>query len=206
MKKIFIILIGLILLVACSNKTNESEEKKQEDTKEIETDTTEMEQVAEITEPIEYDELQQWYLDIDESTTYEKLIEELESSNLYHNEKKSNGGIENVKVAFEEGVTKFNRPDSGDYVEVFFNKNMDIETVEYFNNDIFITLIDYRHGTYWDFRDQPEYAGYYINTYNNKAGSFTIKYENGNEAETDYLKVDSKEEQFEYMYKYAETE
>ena len=41
--------------------------------------------------------------------------------------------------------------------------------------------------------------GFYVNTYLDKAGSFTLKYPNGNKKEVDYLKLNSKEEQFKYM-------
>lgn len=152
-------------------------------------------------EEIEYDELQQLYVNINDETTYEEVIDLIEKFNLPYNEEEFSSGP-SIKVAFDDGVTKFKHADSGDYVEISFNEDLMIDTVEYFNNDIFITLFDYRDGTYWEFRDQPEYAGYYINTYNDKAGDFTIKYKNGNESETDYLKVDSKEEQFKYMMQY----
>lgn len=164
------------------------------------------EEKEETTEDItsEFDELQTVYLDIDENTTYEALIEKLRASNLFYNENQYTSG-KHVKVAFEEGVAKFRHADSGDYVEVSFSNDMVIDHVEYFNNDIFIKLFHYINGTYWEFSDQPEYAGYYIDTYNDKAGNFKIIYPNGNEGETDYLKVDSKEDQFKYMYGYRKT-
>lgn len=152
----------------------------------------------------DYDELQNLYLTIDDTTTYDDLLSTVTELNLFHNEHEFSSGP-TIKVAFDEGVTKFKHADSGDYVNISFNEDKRIDYVEYFNHEIFITLLDYRNGTYWDFRDNPEYKGYYINTYNDKAGSFTIKYDNGNEKETDYLKVNSKEEQLKYMYEYAVT-
>lgn len=169
-------------MAACGNETNEAETAKL----------------------IEYDELQQYYLDIDENLTYEELIEILEASNLFYNDKRYTGGSREVKFAFEEGVAEFKRPDRGDYISVSFENDMTINNVEYINHDLSLNLFHYIDGDYWDLRN-PEYAGYYIELYGEKAGNFTYKDEQGKEVETDYLKVDSKEEQFEYLFEYAET-
>ena len=198
MKKISAIIFSIFILgmlSACdeASDSNIEESKGKPETSEEPIDNS---------DELEYDDLQELYLTIDEDATYESLLSQIENKNLAYREEDFNSGP-SIKVAFEDGVTKFKHADSGDHVQISFNEELKIEVVEYFNNDIFITLFDYKQGTYWDFRDQPEYAGYYINTYNDKAGDFTIKYDNGNESETDYLKVDSKEEQFNYMADYG---
>lgn len=179
-------LLLILILSACNETVQEVESKKEKPKGE---------------KVLEYDELQRLYLDLDKSITYDELINKLEGSSLFFSEFKGNS--KSIKIAFREEVTPFRHAESGDYIEVSFSDDLTFDYATYFNHDIFITLLHYENGTYYSFKDQPNYAGYYINTYMDKAGSFKIKYSNGNETEVDYLKVDSKEAQFKYMYEYA---
>lgn len=154
----------------------------------------------------ELDDLQKLYMNIDNQSRKE-IIEMVEKSNLYYSEKEYAKGP-TVKIAYTKGVSKLSYADSGDSLKISYseneNGNIEIENVEYFSSDKFIQLIDYRHGTYWKLRDQPEYAGYYISVPGKEIGTFVVKYDNGNEAETGYLTAPTKEEQFKFYFNYEE--
>jgi len=168
-----------------SEESQKTEEQKQEEKVEKELEVS-----------IEYDELQQIYIDIQNGLTYDHLIDLLQNSNLYYSE--FDGRTKAIKIAFDEKVTPFRHAESGDHVEVHFNKDLQFDYATYFNQDKFLTLLYYENGTYWDLRDQPEYAGYYISDFDSDE-TMTIKYANGNEVEADLIKVNSKEEQFQYL-------
>lgn len=181
-------------------KEQEQRIKEQEKRKELEQKIKEQKEKQAASNKIKYDKLQKLYVDLDENTTYEELIKEVQSKKLFYEE--STGKDQYVKVALKEEVTPLRHAEEGDNVEVSFSEDGKFEYSTYYNHEVFITLLNYRDGIYYEFKNVPKYAGYYIDTYNDKAGKTKIKYANGNEAETDYLKVKSKKEQFEYMYKY----
>lgn len=150
----------------------------------------------------EYDKLQKFYLDFDDSWDYDTAIEKVKEQGLYFTED-SNAYGKNARVALDKEVTPMSYAKTGDNIEFSYDKESNFELLTYFNSNIFITLLDYKKGTYYEFRDSTDYQGLYVNTYTDKAGSFTLKYSNGNKTEVDYLKLNSKEEQFKYMKLYS---
>lgn len=169
-----------------SEESQKTEEQKQEEKVEKELEVS-----------IEYDELQQLYIDIQKDLTYDHLIDLLQNSNLYYSE--FDGRTKVIKIAFDEKATPFRYAESGDHVKVHFNKDLQFDSATYFNQDKLLTLLYYENGTYWELHDQPEYAGYYISDFDSDE-TMTIKYANGNEVEADLIKVNSKEEQFQYLH------
>lgn len=151
----------------------------------------------------EYDKLQKFYLDFEDSWNYDTAIEKVKEQGFYFTEN-SNADGKSAKVALNEEVAPMTHAKEGDSIEFSYDNESKLEYVTYFNQEIFITLLDYKKGTYFEFRDSTNYQGLYVNTYSDKAGSFTLKYSNGNEVEVDYLKLNSKEKQFKYMKLYSD--
>lgn len=158
-----------------NNKTNKKEQSKKD--------------------KISYDKLETLYLDINSDMTYDEVLSKVQESGLPFSETKFNGS-KAIKVAFEEGVTPQKYADSGDYVDISFydedrNGNYIFGTIEYFNNNKFVTVFEYRDGVYWDFSKGKD-RGYYINNYQSVMGS----------KEEKYIKVNSKKEQLKYIKNY----
>ncbi len=214
------LLIGMVLLVTGGIMLDTDEEKSKEEPKtKVESAVNEKECKEEVKEKTlktsqendtednqsieesELDKLQKLYLGFNDNITKEEIENAIKENNLFYNEHEFANGA-TIKIAYKEKVAKIKHAESGDYIEISFNKDLEVEHIEYFNDKKFITLIDYRKGTYWSFRDQPEYKGYYINGYNDKLGTIKIKYDNGNETEADYLQVKSKEEQLDFLLNY----
>lgn len=150
-----------------------------------------------------YDKLQKFYLEFEESWDYDTAIEKVKEQGFYFTEN-SNAYGKSAKVAVDNEVAPMKYAKEGDNIQFSYDKESNFEYITYFNHNIFITLLDYRKGTYYDFRDSTDYQGLYVNTYLDKAGSFTLKYSNGNKTEVDYLKLNSKEDQFKYMKLYSD--
>ncbi|HLR64569.1 MAG TPA: hypothetical protein VK075_03935 [Pseudogracilibacillus sp.] len=139
-----------------------------------------------------------FYLEVDEDTTYDDVIDLIKENNLFSSEKDTETK-HMIKIAHDEDVTSFNNDHHGDYVQLSYNLDKDkLQIIEYFQNDKFITLFHYIDGLYWEFQNLPQYEGFYINTYNEKAGDFELELKDDT-VETDYLKVESKEEQIDYL-------
>ncbi|MFB7155738.1 MULTISPECIES: hypothetical protein [unclassified Lysinibacillus] len=151
----------------------------------------------------EYDKLQKFYIDFEDSWNYDTAIGKVKEQGFYFTEN-SNAYGKSAKVALDNEVAPMTHAKEGDYIEFSYDTESKFEYLTYFNQDIFITLLDYKKGTYFDFRDSTDYQGLYVNTYLDKAGSFTLKYSNENTTEVDYLKLNSKEEQFKYMKLYSD--
>lgn len=68
----------------------------------------------------EYDALQQLYLDLDPSMSYEDMLSLVQSTNLPYSEEKYNGSRK-VQVAFTDGCTvQRHKKESGDYLEIIY--------------------------------------------------------------------------------------
>ena len=145
---------------------------------------------------ISYDLLQELYLTIDSSKSYKDVIELINNFGLPFSDRKYSHG-RTIKVAFDEKVTPHTHAKEGDHIEITFlgnnkDENYTLGTLEYFNNEKFITIFQYIDGVYWDFRNGED-AGFYINNYANILGDKLDK----------NIKVDSKEEQLEYLHNYV---
>ena len=179
---------------ASNNQKKESiakvESKKNEDSSKI------------AKEEVSYDQLESLYLKINEKMSYEEILKIVEETGLPFTEVEYNGS-KKIKVAFTEGVAKQRYADSGDNLEISFDQESDRKyafgTLEYFNNDKFVTIFQYEGGTYWDFYNCQD-KGYFINDIDNK-GNYEMTFNNGKKKKTKYIKANSKEEQLRYINK-----
>ena len=148
----------------------------------------------------EYDNLQMMFLAIDKDITEDELLKLIEEYNVAYTAEDYNGTPKErcYNIAFEEGVALQRYADSGDTLEVSFDKNDGtILYAEYFNDEAFMVAIYYNYGTYWDFReDEPgnTYSGYYYYKPGDTKGGITMKYSNGNTKETGYHSADGAED------------
>ncbi len=154
---------------------------------------------------VDYDKLQQLYLDIDNRMTYEEVLKSVVKTGLPYTDGVYNGS-RNIKVALEAAVAEQSYAKSGDEVSISFNevkKNngtaYEFGDIEYFNNSKFVKAFQYVSGTYWDFRESSN-QGYYIDDYDSSRKGFEISYSNGNKVTTHYLVMDSKEKQLQYIF------
>lgn len=104
----------------------------------------------------------------------------------------------NYNIAFDSDVVLQKYAESGDSLEVSFNKeDGTILYAEYFNEASFRNALYYNYGTYWDFREDEldnTYTGYYYYKPGDTKGGITMKYDNGNSKETGYHSVSRGEE------------
>ena len=148
----------------------------------------------------EYHDLQKMFLAIDKDITEDELLKLIEEYNVAYTAEDYNGTPKErcYNITFEEGAALQRYADSGDTLEVSFDKNDGmILYAEYFNDEAFMDAIYYNYGTYWDFReDEPgnTYSGYYYYKPGDTKGGITMKYSNGNTKETGYHSVDSAED------------
>lgn len=167
--KVLFIFILIMITVACSNNNNEVE-----------------------------DHLIDMYTKIDSTDSIDDVKKFAKQADLFVNEKETDTK-KIIKIAESEEITSFDETNKGDYVQVSFDKDTnDLQISEYFNNNKFITLFYYVDGLYWEFQNTPENEGYYINTYNEKAGDFELEID-GEIIETEYLKVNNKDEQIDFL-------
>lgn len=155
----------------------------------------------------EYDDLQMMFLSIDKDTTEDDLLKLIEEYEVAYTAEDYNGTPKErcYNIAFEEGVALQRYADSGDTLEVSFDKNDGtVLYAEYFNNEAFMDAVYYNYGTYWNFReDEPGnvYSGYYYYKPGDTKGGITMKYSNGNTKETGYHNVDSAEDALGHIFK-----
>lgn len=212
----FILSAGLILSLAACEKAATNKETIKPEPKEV-LQTQEPEQPSEnsVTTPTgeaekvyNYDALQSIFMEITKDTTTEELWALISENDLPVTLEEYNGGKVVFRVAYTEGAAAQKRADSGDYLEIAFDKIGDnsmsnenrIMTVEY-ANDSWVSALLYVYGTWFDFREdkESEYSGYYIIDHFAKEDGITIKYDNGNETTTDYFKHNSAEEVIQEM-------
>lgn len=144
---------------------------------------------------VEYDALQEVFMSFSDSTTEEDVLSAIGSYGLSYTREEYNGTPKSFeyKVAYTDGVAKQKYADSGDSVEITFNKDDgSFMYVEYNHN--FKSAFLYNYGTYWDLREetpQNSYSGYYWREAGKTTGGITITYSNGNGHETGYHAVDT---------------
>lgn len=162
-----------------------------------------------VTEPvqqvIEYDQLQQLFLNISVDLTEDEWVSIITDSGLPNTSKEYKGSKAiTYKIAYEEDVATQYKAKTGDYIEATFSmEDGSLKYAEYFNaqawyNSEIYQAVLYVKGTYWDFREtgmDGDYSGYYGHKqdFKNEDG-IVIKYTNGNEAKTNYFLFESVEE------------
>lgn len=143
---------------------------------------------------IEYDSLQQLYLDIDSEMNYSEMIELVKTCGLPYSEEKYNGSRK-IQVAFlDENTDQKYTDSSGDYIEIIYlypkNENSKNDVLEkyffgtcvYVPCDCSITLISHVSGSYFSYSEPGNYIS-----------------DLGTDLELD--KDMTKEQQFEYYFK-----
>lgn len=175
-------------------KPSEQETKTEEQTTEPKSEPEETQKA------IEYDNLQKVFLAVSKGTTENELLRLIEEYGLEYTAQDYNGTpkTNHYKLAYEHGVALQKYADSGDSLEISFNKeDGSLLYAEYFNQASFMNAIHYSYGTYWDFREKyPDnsYSGYYYYKPGDTKGGITIQYNNGNSSETGYHDVSSGED------------
>lgn len=118
---------------------------------------------------IEYDELQQLYLDIDPKFSYSEMVNFVKDTKLPYSEEKDNGS-RTIQVAFTEGCTvQSHKKENGDYLKIIYvyaenenSSNDDLEkysigTIAYCPNDSDLELINHYAGVYFSYYDAGSY-------------------------------------------------
>lgn len=203
MKKFALMLaiIALFLLVGCDSEPTVATESSNVEIIETTLATHATEPSNEPSIVQEYDTLQTLFLSITPDTTIEELDIAIANEGLCFTCKeynKSRGGKSiSYKIAYSDGVAKQSHADSGDYLDVDFDKDTGtLMTAQYAKSGARGSALLYCYGTWFDFSDNnaEDYAGYYlINTFSKEPG-ITIKYSNGRETETNYYLYSSPEE------------
>lgn len=171
---------------------------------EPEKSTQEPSETPDVSPVFEFDTLQNWFISISENTTIGDVLSFVEENSLFYSENEVT--IDKTvyfKIAYEEGVTPPRYADSGDYLEISFDRaNGDtIQYAQYVNSNIYDrSALFYNYGTWYHFSDQnaEDYSGYYLiksDVHSSfDAEGIVVKYNNGREANTSYFSYDSPEE------------
>ncbi len=178
-------------------KSEENKEVKTENVVDNSDETVKQENESENNIDInKYDDLQKLYMNINSDMSFEECLKIVIQSGLPYAIHNFNGSKE-IKVAFEKGVLPDKHADSGDHLEISFEENKEDNSfifgnIQYFNQNKFITIFEYKDGAYWDFNKGND-AGLYINNYKKTMGT----------KEEKYIKADSKVEQLKYLINYT---
>lgn len=165
----------------------------EEDTYTTEDTPVAIEQTIEDTETkekIAYDRLHQLYLEIHSNMSYEEVLNKIKASGLPYRDNKYNGS-RTIKVAFDEEVVPHKYAKEGDHIKIHFKDlNSDnryeeyvFEEISYWNNDNWISISELTEYV-WGCTDEED-QGFFINDYAGK--------------NSEYIKVDTKEEQLQYL-------
>ena len=150
-----------------------------------------------------YDLLQKLFLEISADFAIEDLELYISDNSLFYSlaeYNKSGGGKSvNYVVAYTEGSAAQKYADSGDHVEVTFDKSNEnhIMTAEYVNSSsISYSALFYNYGIWFDLMEEEPsiYSGYYINDSFAKEDGLTIVYSNGRKKISNYFPCDSSED------------
>ncbi len=153
-------------------------------------------------ESYKYDILQTIFLNITPDTTIKELEAFIVDNSLcYTSEeynKTSGGKTIKYKIAYTDGAAKQQYADSGDHLEVDFDRDQDdkLMTAQYVKSGKSKYGLLYCYGNWYDFStsNAEDYSGYYIIDQLAPKDGITIQYTNGNETATKYFPYNSAEE------------
>ena len=174
----------------------------------VSTEIPEPSEPLETDTPIDFDILQNGFISISKDTTIDDVLSFVEDNSLFYSENEVT--IDKTVyfiIAYEEGVTAPRYADSGDYIEISFDRaNGDtIQYAQYINSANYdCSALYYNSGTWYHFRDQnaEDYSGYYnVKGSTFDADGIVVKYDNGNEVQTNYYLCNSPEEAIENILK-----
>ena len=152
----------------------------------------------------EFDALQNGFISISENTTIDDILSFAEENSLFYTvQETAINKTVHYKIAYEEGVARQSYADSGDCLEVSFDRanNDTILHAQYENVYLYDRkALFYNYGTWYDFSSQnaEDYSGYYLvktdidSTFNPEG--IVVKYNNGRETQTSYFLCSSPDE------------
>lgn len=144
------------------------------------------------TEPttVSYTDLQQLFLSITTETTVEDVENAISSGGFASSKSKQSDEIV-YRIAREEKVALQRYGDTGECIDIAFDPQTGaLMYAAHDEGESFLTALLYNYGTYWDFRFDPgnAYSGYYYYKSGDKKSGVTLKYDNGNEKKTNYIR------------------
>ena len=187
-----------LILSCCGNVRNPDRTNSDVETEIVnpvtESDTQTISSTEKPTE-MSYSKLQKVFLNIDFDTTAEDIEQVISETGLEYSNNKYNGYTV-YKLACTSGVAAQKYADEGENIEITFDsKDGTLMLAEYENYDDFIISLLYNYGTHWDFRyDEPQnqYSGYYYYKPGDSAQEgIVLKYDNGREKQTNYIRCNS---------------
>ena len=145
-----------------------------------------------------YDNLQKIFLLLSFDTSPSNLEALIEKYSLsYTKQEYDNGEILSYVVAFTEESARQTHAESGDRLKVSFsNGSSELMDAEYSASSHSRSALLYNYGTWYSLREKSpgNYTGYYVIGALSDESGITIKYDNGNETETDYFPCNSAED------------
>lgn len=145
----------------------------------------------------DYDTLQMIFLKLNFNTTESDIEKYIKAYQVEYTKEEYNG-YNSFKLAYNSNVALQSYADEGDHLDITFSqKDGSFMYADYFKLDTFKVALLYNHGTYWEFRFEPnnKYSGYYYylpgETPNKNC--IVIEYENGRRRQTHYHACDDAE-------------
>lgn len=209
---LFLAVVLAVLLSACGGSPSsetmdipaESTPAENEPPATIPAENTEPPETSEPDLTFEFDVLQNGFISISGNTTIDDILSFVEENSLFYTVQETTiDKTVHYKIAYAEGVARQSHADSGDYLEISFDRanNDTILYAQYENIRLYERkALFYNYGTWYKFSNQnaEDYSGYYlIKTDVNSsfdAEGIVVKYDNGREVNTSYFPYNSPEE------------
>lgn len=144
-----------------------------------------------VSEQVDYDTLQELFIDISLKTTPDDIMEYINNNELKYTKEDYNGNPKNTtyKIAYYDAVARQKKASNGDFIKISFDRdNGRLLFAEYSYHLSFNSALLYNYGVFWQLQEEypgNRYSGYYYYQPGKKDG-IVIKYDNGNEAKTPY--------------------
>lgn len=203
--KVLFLLVMFILILSACNSSNQLPADDYDSMSTLEGNSEIKDNQVENVKIYENDALQNIFLELSVDTTPQELEKMIADNNLFYRVVEYNqlglaGKEYSYVIAYTEGAAKHRHAEPGSKLEVDFDNgnNNKLKCAYYSNIDaVGYGALFYVYGDWFDFSTQnaEDYQGYYLIGDNDpkKASGITIKYTNGREKETDYIRCDSAE-------------
>lgn len=160
-------------------------------------ETSDVESKSKPDKTYSYDTLQGIFNNISAATTTESIETDIAKNSLSHTAADYNGSYGKTtayRIAYTEGCALQRYADSGDYLDVSFDKaSGEILHAQYVNSKCERSALYFNYGIWYDFdfKAPSTYSGYYSIAPLEKENGIVLKYDNGYEKATNYFKCDS---------------